>query len=210
MSALYRKDATGAAPDQRLAPWPGPALGYPLTDWSRNGRFVLNTRGTVETQSDIWVIPVTPDGHLAADVQPKPYLRTPVNESAGRFSPEPNPRWIAYQSDESGHDEVYIQSFPTPGTRYQVTTGGAVAHYWSPDGKRIICLTSDLRAAIAFDIQTEPEFHIGPPREFARLPGVEQGDFSRDLKHDFALLPVGGEHPRITMIQNWTAALRER
>jgi hypothetical protein len=51
---------------------------------------------------DIWVVPVTSDGQLAPDAQPRPYLRTPVNELAARFSPEPNPRWVAYQSDQSG------------------------------------------------------------------------------------------------------------
>ena len=44
----------------------------------------------------------------------RPYLRTPFNESWGRFSPEASPRWVAYQSDETGRYEVYIQAFPEP------------------------------------------------------------------------------------------------
>src|SRR5262245_25948011 len=84
LTALYRKDATGAASDQRVAPMP--AGGSVLTDWSRDGRSLLNTRYAVETRADIWVVPVTPDGHLA-DAQPRPYLRTPVNESAGASHP---------------------------------------------------------------------------------------------------------------------------
>ena len=120
MTALYRKDATGVAPDERLAPWQPQDVS--LTDWSRDGRLILNTRPGAQTGTDIWVVPVTPDGRLSADQQPTPYLRTPVNETAARFSPEPNPRWIAYQSDESGRNEVYIQAFPQPRGAHRVST----------------------------------------------------------------------------------------
>ena len=140
-SALHRKDAIRTTPDQRVAPWP--TEDWALTDWSRDGRLVLNTRNTVETRADLWVVPVTPDGHLAADAQPKPYLRTPVNESEGRFSPEPNPRWVAYQSDESGRDEVYVQSFPEPRGPHRISTNGGKAPQWGPGGRELFYQSLD-------------------------------------------------------------------
>src|SRR5579864_2538451 len=82
------------------------------TDWSRDGRFVLYYEVAPRTQRDLWILSVNPDGRPAAGTVPKPYLRTPFNESWGRFSPEA--RWIAYQSDESGRYEIYIQAFPEP------------------------------------------------------------------------------------------------
>ncbi len=65
ISALHRKDAAGAAPGQRLATWPVSNL----TDWSRDGGFLLYTQ-TAETKADIWVVPVTPDGHLVPELSP--------------------------------------------------------------------------------------------------------------------------------------------
>ena len=157
-STLYRKDATGAAPDQRLAPWS--SVEATLTDWSRDGRFVLNTRPTVETQDDIWVIPVTPDGHLSADAQPRPYLRTPVNESAGRFSPELNPRWVAYQSDENGRDEIYVQSFPEPHGPHRISVQGGTAPQWGPGGRELFYQSLDGKVmAVSLNPERIPSRH---------------------------------------------------
>jgi eukaryotic-like serine/threonine-protein kinase len=129
-SALYRKDAAGGVPDQRLASWN--ANDYALTDRSRDGQSILNDRNTLETRADIWVVPVTPDGHLDTNAQPRPYLRTPVNESSGRFFPEPNPHWVAYQSDENGRYEVYVQAFPTPRGPHRISANGGWDPKWAP------------------------------------------------------------------------------
>ena len=169
VTALYRKDATGAAPDQRLMPLPISNL----TDWSRDGRFLLNTRTTVETQSDIWVVPVTPDGHVAVDAQPKPYLRTPVNESAGRFSTERNPRWIAYQSNESGRNEVYVQSFPEPRGPHRISADGGSTPQWGPDGRELFYRSPAGKVMVVNVTLGSDTVTASVPRElFAIPPGV--------------------------------------
>jgi len=80
-------------------------------DWSRDGHWILYSVIDPETKADVWVLPVMPEGRSAPGAKGTPYLRSPFNESAPRFSPEPNPHWVAYNSDESGRSEVYVASF---------------------------------------------------------------------------------------------------
>ena len=75
--------------------------------------------------------------------QPKPYLHSPFNEEAGRFSPEPNPHWVAYQSDETGRYEIFIASFPEPRRRLQISGGGGTFPQWGPDGRELFYISAD-------------------------------------------------------------------
>ena len=95
-----------------------------LNDWSRDGRHLVFISTNPETKSDLWVLPMTPGA------APVPYLRTSFEELQGQVSPDG--RWLAYTSDESGRWEVYVQSFPTPGTKYVIPTTAAA----SPNGAR--------------------------------------------------------------------------
>jgi hypothetical protein len=205
VTALYRKDATGTAPDQRLASWrPQDAC---LCDWSRDGRSVLNIRSTVETGADIWVVPVTPDGHLAADAQPKPYLRTPVNESAGRFLPEPNPRWVAYQSDESGHDEVYVQSFPEPHGPHRISTNGGTAPQWGPGGRELFYQSSDGKVMAASLKLGADSIEASAPRELFAIPRESFFEVAPDGQRFLVNMPAPTPHP-LNVIVNWPSLLK--
>src|SRR5262249_30481871 len=103
--SLAFKEAVGVGGDG--APIESPAFWFP-SDWSRDGRFILYSEIAPGTGSDLWVLPMTPEGKPAEGAKPTPYQRTPFFESSGRFSPETSPRWVAYMSDESGRYEVYI------------------------------------------------------------------------------------------------------
>jgi hypothetical protein len=59
------------------------------------------------------------------------------------FSPEPNPRWVAYQSDETGRSEVYIARFPDARKKLQVTAGGGAFPQWGPDGRELFYISGD-------------------------------------------------------------------
>jgi Tol biopolymer transport system component len=61
----------------------------------------------------------------------------------GRFSPEPNPRWVAYQSDEIGRNEIYLASFPDARRKLQVTAGGGTFPQWGPDGRELFYISGD-------------------------------------------------------------------
>jgi len=73
-------------------------------------------------------LPMTAGG----DRKPYPFLSTPFNESEGVFSPDG--KWVAYQSNESGRNEIYVRPFPGPGGQWQISTGGGTSPRWRPDG----------------------------------------------------------------------------
>ena len=83
-----------------------------VTDWSRDGTTILYYEVSPDTRTDLGTLEVTAAGKLKEGSRPRPYLSTPADEDWARFSPEPNPRWVAYESNESGKYEVYIDSFP--------------------------------------------------------------------------------------------------
>jgi serine/threonine-protein kinase len=97
------------------------------TDWSPDGRHLVFT--DIAENQDIWVAPISGEG------QPQPFLTTPFSEGAGRISP--NGRWLAYHSNESGRFEVYVQTFPQPGKKRLISTGGAREPIWGPDGQEL-------------------------------------------------------------------------
>jgi hypothetical protein len=90
-------------------------------------------------------LPVTPEGKVAPNAKTRPYLRTQFNERSGRFSPEPEPHWVAYQSDESGRPEVYVDAFPEARNKVPISTGGGGFPEWSLDGRELFYLAPGLK-----------------------------------------------------------------
>jgi len=89
---------------------------YPM-DWSRDGRYIVEEVQDPKTGADIWLLP------LFGDRKAFPYLHSEFNESFAKLSP--NGQWLAYVSDESKRNEVYVRTFPNPGGKWQVSTNGA-------------------------------------------------------------------------------------
>jgi len=118
--AIYLKDATGGGQEQtlengtRIAP----------SDVSRDGRWMVFTETDPKTAGDIWLLPDPLD--RAASHKPVSFLRTPSNESQGQVSPDG--KWLAYTSNESGIDQIYIRPFPAGDNRWQVSTGTRAPH----------------------------------------------------------------------------------
>jgi dipeptidyl aminopeptidase/acylaminoacyl peptidase len=204
-TALYRKDASGGTPDERLASWDG--NDYILTDWSRDGRSVLNNRITQDTKADIWVVPVTPDGHLDASAQPRPYLRTPVNESTARFFPEPNPRWVAYQSDENGRDEIYAQAFPAPQGPHRISTNGGTRPTWGPGGKELFYQSPDNKVMVVSITPRSQTLEVSAPRELFALPPVSRFEVAPDGQRFLVTMQEQRPQP-LTVIVNWPALMK--
>src|SRR5437867_2756230 len=88
-----------------------------------------------KTRQDLWVLPLT------GDRKPFVYLQTPFEETGGKFSPDG--KWVAYRSDESGRNEIYIQSFPTSGMKWQVSSKGGSSVRWRRDGRELFYLALD-------------------------------------------------------------------
>ncbi len=125
-------------------------------DWSRDGRFLLYRSVDPGTGNDLWVLPMDPRG------EPFPFARTSFDERAGEFSP--NGRYVAYQSDESGRFEVYLQPFPGPGQKTVVSANGGTQVRWRGDGKELFYVAADGRL-MAVPVKTRPgeSLDVGNP-----------------------------------------------
>jgi Tol biopolymer transport system component len=120
---LYLKPSSGVGAEELLLESPFPKL---ATDWSTDGRFLLFQYGDAKTGWDVAALP------MEGERKPIVVASAPFEERAGQFSPDG--RWVAYQSNESGRFEIYVQPFPGPGDRWQVSTGGGADPRWRPDG----------------------------------------------------------------------------
>src|SRR5262249_5348030 len=108
---LFLKDSGGAGGETRLT---NPTEVEFVNDWAPHGRSLLYSMVSRENQYDLWLVPLT------SDRKPIPFLQTPFLELQGQFSPDN--KWISYTSNESGRDEVYVQSFPIGKSKFQIST----------------------------------------------------------------------------------------
>ena len=128
---MQSKPVDGSAPAERLTSskvWQQPQV------VTRDGRFlVYQESGGLGTQQrdapdnyDLWLLPLAPRG------EPRPLLKTPANERLAHVSPDQ--RWMAYVSDESGRDQVWVRAFPEGPAAVQVSQDGGTEPVWAPDG----------------------------------------------------------------------------
>ncbi len=181
---------------------------YP-TDWSRDGRYILFGVVAPNTRSDVWAI--TTAGRQAA-----PILDTINSESYATLSPDG--KWLAFQSDESGRTEVYVQpfEFATSGTRkrWLISSGGGGLPRWRADGAEIFYTTSGGRMmAVSVhpaggDFQFETAHMLFQTRP---IPGSwNLYDVSPDGQRFLLSLPLEWSSAApITVVTNWTEKLKE-
>jgi len=147
----------------------------------------------------------------------EPFLRTPANEAQPAISPDN--RWIAYRSDESGRNEVYVQPFPGPGGKWQISNTGGQLPVWSRNGRELFFQNLDDRIMVMGYTATGDSFIPGKPRVWSdqQLHDVRvlNYDLAPDGKH-FAIFPElkppaeekGPVH--VTFLLNFFDELRRR
>ncbi len=91
----------------------------------------------------------------------RPFLNRPFQDGWAQFSP--NGRWVTYTSNESGQNEVYVQTFPETSTRRQITTDGGSFPRWASNGGEIVYRSRGRLMAV--EVTTEPTFTWGSPSE---------------------------------------------
>jgi DNA-binding winged helix-turn-helix (wHTH) protein/Tol biopolymer transport system component len=155
---VYMRSLGSAVPDQVLVNDNERKI---LSDWSPAGDYLVYATLNANTKLDLVILP------MSGDRKPIPLLHTPFNESEGRISP--NGRWIAYVSDESGTQEVYVQRFPSLGDKRIVSIGGGVEPMWRRDGKELFYLSPDYSiVSVPFEPSEPPR--IGQPTPLFRAP----------------------------------------
>jgi Tol biopolymer transport system component len=190
---LYTKVVGSSGPDEVLF---ASKEAKNLDDWSPNGKYVLFSSQSPTTARDVWALPV--DG---TDRKPFPVAQTAAEEANGKFSPDG--KWVSYDSDETGHREVFVRPFPGPGPAVRVSTGGGQTPFWRHDGKELFYRTTDDQLmAVSVTASGKGTLDFGLPQSLFKIKGyiVPETDGQRFLW----LLPIGNfSQPPITVIVNW-------
>src|SRR5882672_969779 len=180
--------------------------------WSRDGRFLLYGVVDPKTEWDIWVLP------LEGDKKPVPFLVTEFNEARARLSPDGH--WVAYSSNESGQNEIYVRSFAMnsggtaveAGGKWQISNGYGGQPRWRGDGRELYYRARDGQV-MAVEIATNPEFKAGKPQPLGFLAGDTTWDCTADGRRFLVATPrtTGkGDRPEpYTVILNWQSGLKK-
>jgi hypothetical protein len=183
------------------------------TDWS--GGVILFTETAPETGRDIWSIRVASDGSVAPAARAEPFLQTQHEEVAARFAPGQNQRWIAYQSNDSGRPEVYIQSYPVKGQKVAVSRGGGRYPVWGPGGRELFYLSLDNHLMAVSVALNGRAAQSGLPRELFPLPKMESESLysspfdTFDGQNFLVRVPLDAADRPFNVIDNWPLLIKQ-
>jgi Tol biopolymer transport system component len=142
-------------------------------DWSSDGRYIaFGSQWPDYRYIHTWVLPFSPTGQAAKAL---PFLQHPYEEFGARFSPSSNegtPRWLAYTSNETGREEVYVRDFPAGTRKWQISTHGGLLPQWRSDGRELFFLTP-AGTLMAVTVKPTPAFEFSEPKEL----------FQSDIRH---------------------------
>jgi Tol biopolymer transport system component len=204
----YWQPADGGTGLERLNT--GPAITSPAS-FSPDGKLLALSIIDPVTQRDVGILDITTG-------QIEPFLKNGINETAPRFSPDG--RWLAYVSDESGQREVYVQPYPGPGGKWQISTGGGVEPVWNANGRELIYRSGD--RVLAVEYSANGGFSASRPRLL--FSGTYTSATGTDSSPEYDLSPDGrrflmlkeaektasGVAPQIIVVQNWAEELARR
>jgi len=215
---IYWKDSSGVGNEEAVLK---SADQERPKSWSPDGKFLLIMHRDADSSIyNLWTVSADP-AQPAAERKGAPYFTSPYNITQGQFSPSPSnaPRWVAYTSNESGQNEIYVQSFPIEvGKKFRISTNGGVEPRWRKDGKELFYLSLE-RKLMTVEVKTVPTFEYGAPKELFQTPIVGGGGgfgvvFHYDVGPEgnrFLFIDQGRElvaSSPITVVLNWTAVLR--
>lgn len=204
---IRRKQADGARAEEVLVKsenWMLPS------SMSPEGKLLVYQENDPKTGWDLRILP------LEGEQKPRIYLQTPAREINGQVSPDG--RWLAYSSNESGQDEIFVSSFPdAAGGRWPVSSGGGAEPLWSQDGKELFYLGPGgaLMSAAVKPSRTGFDF-ARPMALFTRMrpPTPANTNLALDYQAegDKFLMVTGGTASGaapITVILNWQAGIKK-
>jgi serine/threonine protein kinase len=201
---LYLKSVVGDAKETLMVDLPN-SENRNIEDWSRDGRYVLYSSVNSTTDRDLWIVPV--DG----DKKPVAVAHTDFTENAGRISPDS--KWMAYTSNESGRNEIYVQRFPQADGKWQISTDGGGTVRWRGDGREIFYTAPDNRLmAVSVTLPEEgANVEVGVPVSLFTMPAGAQYTVTPDGQRFLGSVPTEEARvPPITIILNWRPAGRSR
>jgi Tol biopolymer transport system component len=211
----YQKDLSSGAQTPVL---PGDGRVRILSDWSRDGRFVIFTDVDAKSQGDVWSAPVEAGRvNIGAAVN---VVGTDATESQGQLSPDG--RWLAYTSDEADHrlSSVYLRPFPNGDTVKRVSPPGATQPRWRADGKELFFMALEppdvgRLTAVSVEPDASAGLRVGVPHELfaTRIRFIFTTDnvFSYSPDHGgqrFLVNVLASEgQPIVNVITDWQRAI---
>ena len=207
--AVYIKSANGMAMEQKV--WeadlqPSDTV-VRVNDWTLDSKgLIVQARSAKTGKSGLVLF------HLDAKGGPTPLMESQdANLSAARLSP--NGRWIAYQSDDSGRDEIYVSRFPNTAGRLQISVAGGVQPRWSRDGRQLFYLADDQKMMSATLSEAQGALQSLSLRPLFQTNAVSGSNDTYDVATDGKFLvdfAATEDTPApLSLVVNWTADLKK-
>jgi eukaryotic-like serine/threonine-protein kinase len=203
---LFWRAADGSGDVERLAT--SDYLNSPGS-FSPDGQLLAFQDNNPETGRDIWVLRLS-------DRKAQPFLRTPYEDTAPKFSPDG--KWRAYSSNESGRREIYVQPYPGPGGgKWQISTDGGQEPVWNPKGRELFYRSGS--KIMTVEVDTKSGFSVGKPRMLFEGPYLPTSasfpyyDVSPDGQRFLMLKPIEQAQAaptQINVVLNWFEELKQK
>jgi len=205
---LYRLAVDGSSPAERVADT-RTVWFYPFSV-SPDGHHLAATIWDPDTETD-WNISIIPtDG----SGPPFEFQKEKANEQWPRFSPDG--RWLAFSSNRTGTDQVYIKRFPEQGGLYQISDDGGMSPVWTPDGKGLLYLAADHTTVRGVTLELTDPPRISRPGPMMTLPPDLQvqdrrffGTLDPDGRRLLLIRNASRAADHLAVIENWWPELRE-
>jgi Tol biopolymer transport system component len=173
-------------------------------DWSLDGRSLVVGAVADMTGIDLWRYDL--ESHVL-----EPLVDTQFNDAAGALSPDN--RWLAYQSDERGRPEIYVQSLGVDEGRWQISNLGGLTPLWRRDGRELYFVTP-LGQVMAVEVDQGAAFHAAAPQElfranFRRVAALDYREYTPTADGQRFVINVLKERSAslVTLVTNWTASI---
>jgi len=201
---LFWRSVDGTSAEERLTTRDGDQTAW---SWSHDGTTLFFDETSTKSRRDIWML------ELGAERTVRPFLREPFDESQPRLSPAGH--WLAYVSDRSGRAEVYVQSYPNPVMRWQISTDGGRDPAWARDGRELFYRNGD--KVMSVETAAGSVFKASPPRLlFAGNYVRGEPNIDIDVAPDgqrFLMIQSSNQEPPVThvnLVLNWFEELKRR
>jgi serine/threonine protein kinase len=172
-------------------------------DWSSDGRYIIEESvDTEKTGYKIWVLP------LFGDRKPFQYLNSQFNETDAKLSPDGH--WLAFVSDKSKRNQVYVTSFPKPGKDWPISVNGGDRPIWSRNGKELYFISADQKMMVV-DLKPGSKFDYGMPKALfdVRIDPQNTFDVAKDGRFLVPVRTEQGTTATINVVINWQAGLKK-
>jgi len=207
LRGIYVKAADGSGEQREVLKLERSLVGALVLTASPDGKYLAYVMLSPEAGSNIYTLYTL---ELNGEGKPQPFLHFPAREFAPAFSPDS--KWLAYESNRSGRNEVYIAPFPGGGAEYQVSTSGGERPAWRRDGKQIYYREGLRMMAVEVNAKARP-IEFGSPKELFELAAANLNGRYYDAGPDGRFLanssPNTTRAQSFSLVVNWPARLKK-